>query len=261
MLKFKYHDFGRLKKIHNIFLKKAIYILLILFTLLSVSKAFSSDAAHAVIYSVLKLALGLFPIIFFIKNKLANTHNPLIAIYIITYYIIILPCINPIFIDLNDHIAKNNIFRYSYIITEIVNLSFLIYCHYILFNYVFVDFFSRKRVIVTIDILIIILTYITIACSFGFVYFITSLIYNKPCLGGIGEDVSLYDSYFYHIYFSFITISTTGFGDLYPNQLITRFLSVVEIIIGMVITNVVLGLIIGSGILNARSKNTDDDNK
>lgn len=201
----------------------------------------------------------MFPIILFIRNKYINIHNPLIAIYLITYYIIVLPCINSIFIDLNDHVTSNNIFRYSYIITTILNLTFLIYCHYILFNYVFIDFFLKKRTIVTIDILIIILTYITIACSFGLVYFIISLIYDHPCLAGISSDVSLYDSYFYHIYFSFITITTTGFGDIYPNQPISRFLSILEVIMGIVTTNVVLGLIIGSGILNIKSKNDQDD--
>ncbi|WP_297488600.1 ion channel [uncultured Cetobacterium sp.] len=45
-----------------------------------------------------------------------------------------------------------------------------------------------------------------------------------------------------------------GYGDVYPLTFIGQFLVLIEIITGIMLTNVILGLIIGSGILNTKDR-------
>ncbi|MCJ8343853.1 MAG: potassium channel family protein, partial [Cetobacterium sp.] len=57
-----------------------------------------------------------------------------------------------------------------------------------------------------------------------------------------------------HIYFSFITISGIGYGDIVPNSTIIRFLVIIEYLFGFIITNVILALTLSSGIFNNKEK-------
>ena len=128
----------------------------------------------------------------------------------------------------------------------------MIACHIIILKYVFTDFFRRRRKIVPKDVVVVITTYITIAISFGLLYTVLSLLSSKQVFNGITQDLPQIEFYFKHIYFSFITITTVGYGDVYPLTMLAQFLVVVEIITGIVLTNVILGLVIGSGILSSK---------
>ena len=133
-----------------------------------------------------------------------------------------------------------------------INIILLIACHVIILKYVFADFFRRRRKVVPKDVVVVITTYITIAISFGLLYTVLSLFSSKQVFNGITQDLPQIEFYFKHIYFSFITITTVGYGDVYPLTMLAQFLVVVEIITGIVLTNVILGLVIGSGILSAK---------
>ena len=123
-----------------------------------------------------------------------------------------------------------------------------------LLKYVFTDFFKRKRQIVPNDITIIITTYITLAISFGLVYTIISFFSDDIAFNNIPKTLEEFEFYFRHIYFSFITITTIGYGDIYPLTIIGQFLVMIEVITGMILTNVILGLVIGSGIFYFKNR-------
>ncbi|MCF2627171.1 two pore domain potassium channel family protein [Fusobacterium mortiferum] len=123
-----------------------------------------------------------------------------------------------------------------------------------LLKYVFTDFFKRKRQIVPNDITIIITTYITLAISFGLVYTIISFFSDDIAFNNIPKTLEEFEFYFRHIYFSFITITTIGYGDIYPLTTIGQFLVMIEVITGMILTNVILGLVIGSGIFYFKNR-------
>ena len=123
-----------------------------------------------------------------------------------------------------------------------------------LLKYVFTDFFKRKRQIVPNDITIIITTYFTLAISFGLVYTIISFFSDDIAFNNIPKTLEEFEFYFRHIYFSFITITTIGYGDIYPLTTIGQFLVMIEVITGMILTNVILGLVIGSGIFYFKNR-------
>ena len=123
-----------------------------------------------------------------------------------------------------------------------------------LLKYVFTDFFKRKRQIVPNDITIIITTYITLAISFGLVYTIISFFSDDIAFNNIPKTLEEFEFYFRHIYFSFITITTIGYGDIYPLTTIGQFLVMIEVITGMILTNVILGLVIGSCIFYFKNR-------
>lgn len=123
-----------------------------------------------------------------------------------------------------------------------------------LLKYVFTDFFKRKRQIVPNDITIIITTYITLAISFGLVYTIISFFSDDIAFNNIPKTLEEFEFYFRHIYFSFITITTIGYGDIYPLTTFGQFLVMIEVITGMILTNVILGLVIGSGIFYFKNR-------
>ncbi|WP_187106723.1 potassium channel family protein [Fusobacterium mortiferum] len=104
------------------------------------------------------------------------------------------------------------------------------------------------------DITIIITTYITLAISFGLVYTIISFFSDDIAFNNIPKTLEEFEFYFRHIYFSFITITTIGYGDIYPLTTIGQFLVMIEVITGMILTNVILGLVIGSGIFYFKNR-------
>lgn len=121
-----------------------------------------------------------------------------------------------------------------------------------LLKYVFTDFFNRRRKIVPGDITVVITTYITLAISFGLIYTMISLFSESPTFNNIPKTLGEFEFYFRHIYFSFITITTIGYGEIYPLTSLGQLLVMIEVITGVILTNVILGLVIGSGIFNSK---------
>lgn len=198
--------------------------------------------------SSIKIFFSILPIVFLKQKNFIFKDGPLKATALVFYYLILVPIIN---FSLNINENESSL-KYFFYFLSFVNILLLIACHIIILKYVFTDFLRRRRKVVPKDVIVVITTYITIAISFGLLYTVLSLFSSSPVFNGITQDLPQVEFYFKHIYFSFITITTVGYGDVYPLTMLAQFLVVVEIIVGIVLTNVILGLVIGSGILSSK---------
>ncbi|MCX3068551.1 MAG: potassium channel family protein [Clostridium sp.] len=201
-----------------------------------------------IILSTVKIFFSILPIVFLKQKNFIFKDGPLKATALVFYYLILVPIIN---FSLNINEEESSL-KYFFYFLSFINIILLIACHIIILKYVFTDFLRRRRKIVPTDVIIVITTYITIAISFGLLYTVLSLFSSTQVFNGITQDLPQIEFYFKHIYFSFITITTVGYGDVYPMTMLAQFLVVVEIITGIVLTNVILGLVIGSGILSSK---------
>lgn len=200
--------------------------------------------------NVIKLFSSLLPIVLLSRRNFLFKDGPLKSTILILYYLILLP-----FINLSLQIKEDEALKYLYLTINGINIIFLTISHILLLKYVFNDFFMRRRSIIAGDILVVFTTYITIAITFGLCYTLLSIYSDVPCFSNINQPRGSLQYYFQHIYFSFITIATVGYGDVIPLSPVAKFLTIVEVLIGMLMTNVILGLIIGSGIFAIQKGN------
>lgn len=226
------------------------FLLSILFSILALWFNDIKITISILFSSSIKVFLGILPIIFLKQKNFLFKDGPLKSSCLILYYLFIVPIVD-IFLELSE-IDKE--LKYFFYFLSFINVLLLITSHIMLLKYVFTDFFKRKRQIVPNDITIIITTYITLAISFGLVYTIISFFSDDIAFNNIPKTLEEFEFYFRHIYFSFITITTIGYGDIYPLTTIGQFLVMIEVITGMILTNVILGLVIGSGIFNFKDK-------
>lgn len=207
-------------------------------------------------YSVI-LFFSLIPLVVTVRKNVLFKDGPLKALSLIFYYIIAIPLLNYLFlgtINVNDG-HESTLIK----IINLLNILLLFGSHVVLFKYTFTDIFLKKRKIQSRDIVITFLSYITLAVSFGFVYFLISLSSSEPAFAGLKDTNNTLYFYFQHIYFSFMTITTVGYGDLSPNLFITQLIAMIEVIMGVALLNFSLGITLGSGVLNFTSEN--DSNK
>ena len=226
------------------------FLLSILFSILALWFNDIKITISILFSSSIKVFLGIFPIIFLKQKNFLFKDGPLKSSCLILYYLLIVPIVD-IFLELSE-IDKE--LKYFFYFLSFINVLLLITSHIMLLKYVFTDFFKRKRQIVPNDITIIITTYITLAISFGLVYTIISFFSDDIAFNNIPKTLEEFEFYFRHIYFSFITITTIGYGDIYPLTTIGQFLVMIEVITGMILTNVILGLVIGSGIFYFKNR-------
>ena len=226
------------------------FLLSILFSILALWFNDIKITISILFSSSIKVFLGILPIIFLKQKNFLFKDGPLKSSCLILYYLLIVPIVD-IFLGLSK-IDKE--LKYFFYFLSFINVLLLITSHIMLLKYVFTDFFKRKRQIVPNDITIIITTYITLAISFGLVYTIISFFSDDIAFNNIPKTLEEFEFYFRHIYFSFITITTIGYGDIYPLTTIGQFLVMIEVITGMILTNVILGLVIGSGIFYFKNR-------
>lgn len=226
------------------------FLLSILFSILALWFNDIKITISILFSSSIKVFLGILPIIFLKQKNFLFKDGPLKSSCLILYYLLIVPIVD-IFLELSE-IDKE--LKYFFYFLSFINVLLLITSHIMLLKYVFTDFFKRKRQIVPNDITIIITTYITLAISFGLVYTIISFFSDDIAFNNIPKTLEEFEFYFRHIYFSFITITTIGYGDIYPLTIIGQFLVMIEVITGMILTNVILGLVIGSGIFYFKNR-------
>lgn len=226
------------------------FLLSILFSILTLWFNDIKITISILFSSSIKVFLGILPIIFLKQKNFLFKDGPLKSSCLILYYLLIVPIVD-IFLELSE-IDKE--LKYFFYFLSFINVLLLITSHIMLLKYVFTDFFKRKRQIVPNDITIIITTYITLAISFGLVYTIISFFSDDIAFNNIPKTLEEFEFYFRHIYFSFITITTIGYGDIYPLTTIGQFLVMIEVITGMILTNVILGLVIGSGIFYFKNR-------
>ncbi|WP_270427749.1 potassium channel family protein [Fusobacterium mortiferum] len=226
------------------------FLLSILFSILALWFNDIKITISILFSSSIKVFLGILPIIFLKQKNFLFKDGPLKSSCLILYYLLIVPIVD-IFLELSE-IDKE--LKYFFYFLSFINVLLLITSHIMLLKYVFTDFFKRKRQIVPNDITIIITTYITLAISFGLVYTIISFFSDDIAFNNIPKTLEEFEFYFRHIYFSFITITTIGYGDIYPLTTFGQFLVMIEVITGMILTNVILGLVIGSGIFYFKNR-------
>ena len=226
------------------------FLLSILFSILALWFNDIKITISILFSSSIKVFLGILPIIFLKQKNFLFKDGPLKSSCLILYYLLIVPIVD-IFLELSE-IDKE--LKYFFYFLSFINVLLLITSHIMLLKYVFTDFFKRKRQIVPNDITIIITTYITLAISFGLVYTIISFFSDDIAFNNIPKTLEEFEFYFRHIYFSFITITTIGYGDIYPLTTIGQFLVMIGVITGMILTNVILGLVIGSGIFYFKNR-------
>ncbi|WP_373398706.1 potassium channel family protein [Algoriphagus halophilus] len=87
--------------------------------------------------------------------------------------------------------------------------------------------------------------YLLVAILGAFVFEIVHLITGQgieglPVLKGVDEDYAEY------IYFSLVSLTTVGFGDLYPNHVLTKMLSVFLSTVGILYPAVVIARLVGA---------------
>jgi len=200
-----------------------------------------------ILLSSIKIFFSILPLVFLKERNFLFKDGPLKATILILYYLILVPIIN-----LSLGLNENNSLKYFFYFLSFLNVILLILSHILLLKYVITDFLKRRRKVVASDVTVVITTYITMAISFGLMYTLLSIFSDKPIFNGIDRSLGAFQFYFKHIYFSFITITTIGYGDVYPLTALSQFLVIVEIITGLLLTNVILGLVIGSGILTSK---------
>lgn len=240
------------------FFKNSIFTLILSFIIsgiahTSVTKEF---IFIEIFYSTIRIFLGILPIVFLRQRNFLFKDGPLKATSLIFYYLILVPIVNfSLGMGTTGEFGQGlEGLKYFFYFISFINVVLLVISHIILLKYVFTDFLRRRRKVVAGDITVVITTYITMAITFGLIYTLLSLFSSQPAFNGITSNMSAFKFYFKHIYFSFITITTVGYGDVYPLTTFGEFLVIVEIITGIVLTNVILGLIIGSGILTSNDK-------
>lgn len=234
------------------FLKTSSYTFIISFFISILAHliiGFRFNLSHLILTSV-KIFLGILPIVFLQQRNFLFKDGPLKAICIILYYLLLVPIVN--FSLGISEIGKE--LKYFFYFLSFLNILLLILSHILLLKYVFMDFLKRRRQIVSRDITIVIITYITLAISFGLLYTVISLFNDNIAFNNIPKTLGEFDFYLKHIYFSFITITTIGYGDIYPLTTLGQFLVIIEVITGIILTNVILGLVISSGIFTSKEK-------
>lgn len=205
------------------------------------------------------LFVSIFPIIVIGRKNLIFKDGAFKAIILILYYIVCIPVTIVIF-GLN--IGKiGNKYEDVYYLVFAVNIMLLFTSHIVLIKYCVTDIILRKRKVKSSDVIITLMTYITLGISFGALYSVINIYYDGTAFHGMeGVNTTLY-FYFKHIYFSFVTLTTLGYGDIYPLKFLGQFFVIIEALTGIFLLNFSLGITLSSGILNFQIVQKDDGDK
>lgn len=86
--------------------------------------------------------------------------------------------------------------------------------------------------------------YLLVGLAFAYLYcFITQFNPGAFSFPGSGQNVPQTDL----VYFSFVTLTTVGYGDIYPAMKVTRVLANIESIFGVFYIAVIIGRMVGAG--------------
>lgn len=200
--------------------------------------------------------INLFPMVMLFKKSMFLKKGPFKSIGLIFYYIIFAPLL--------DFIFKMNITNENEIFLKVIGVltAVLLSISFIsLIQYSFIDLLMKRRRIERKDLLIAFLTYIILAVVFGAIYTIINKNSADPAFSGIDRQNQGLYFYFQHVYFSFMTMTTVGYGDIYPLKFITQFLAIIEILTGVVLLNCILAIILSSGIFHFTDEENNRRNK
>lgn len=202
------------------------------------------------------LFVSIFPIIVIARKNLIFKDGVLKALLLILYYIIFMPVIIIIF-GLNIERIGGVRYEELYVLVFAVNIFLLFTSHIVLIKYCVTDIILNRRKVKSSDIVITLLTYITLGISFGALYSVINICYDGQAFHGMDNVHTTLYFYFKHIYFSFVTLTTLGYGDIYPLNFWGEFFVIVESLTGIFLLNFSLGITLSSGILNFRQNNSD----
>jgi len=174
--------------------------------------------------------------------------NPIYAIYMILYFLLFVP----LFMGIQSRGGRVEIDRASffYIVVTGLNLLAIAIGHIVLIRYVFLDVIFKRRKPTGKDTIIVFMTYVSMGVSFGFVYALITTLSPGPAFSNMSlemaEDLGGVKLYFRHIYYSFITLTSVGFGDIYPETWVAQTVAVIESILGVFLLSFSLGIILSS---------------
>ncbi len=191
--------------------------------------------------------MNIAPVLFVFRSGFLRKirQNPLYAIYLILYFLLFVP----LFMGVQ---TKIEIDRSSFFYLAVTGLNFLaiIIGHIVLIRYVFLDVIFKRRKPTGKDTIIVFMTYISMGVSFGFLYALITILSPKPAFSNMSLEMAGelggIKLYFRHIYYSFITLTSVGFGDIYPESWIAQTVAVVESILGVFLLSFSLGIILSS---------------
>ncbi len=203
---------------------------------------------------ILVIIFNVLPIVLVLKKNFLFKDGILKTISLILYYILFIPVIQ----YFGDFYSFRVEYYLMFKIISGINLILLFYCLAILFKYSFIDVLFGKREIVPSDLIITFLSYVTMGVSYGFLYVIISIYSDAPAFKGIDYAGSKLSLYFEHIYYSFVTLTTAGYGDITPVSFWARLATIVEILCGIMLINLILGITLSSGLAHINSKKKND---
>jgi hypothetical protein len=134
-----------------------------------------------------------------------------------------------------------------YLLERVVGILNMMVFIFLNFSLLFRDFeVNVYRVIGAVNV------YLSVAILGAFVFEIIYLITGESIAGqmvlqGLDQDFASY------IYFSMVSLTTVGFGDLYPTQIMAKMLSVFLSTIGILYPAVVIAKLVGSSALRNKS--------
>lgn len=197
---------------------------------------------------ILVILFNIFPIFAALRKNFLSRSKALKTIFIILYLILFMPLIQ----FTADILALKQQHIIIFSIITVVNLILLVYNLGALFKYSFIDVLFGKRKIVPSDLIITFLSYITMGVSYGFLYAMISVASDGKAFRGISESNFTLGYYFEHIYYSFVTLTTAGYGDITPISTVARFATVIEILGGIMLINIILGITLSSGLAHVK---------
>lgn len=197
---------------------------------------------------ILVVLFNMFPIFAALRKNFLSKNKALKTIIIILYLTLFMPLIQ----FTSDIMALKQEHVVIFAIITFVNLILLVYNLGALFKYSFVDVLFGKRKIVSSDLIITFLSYITMGVSYGFLYVLISVASDGKAFRGIAESSFSIGYYFEHIYYSFVTLTTAGYGDITPVSTVAKFATIVEILCGIMLINIILGITLSSGLAHVK---------
>lgn len=197
----------------------------------------------------------IYPFLFFARHKYIKKMEakPQLLLFLATYFSCIIPALEHIEIFGNQITIK--LISTTQTITLMALLVFLLYLFYQNFKLIII----RRKRISERDIVLMLVVYVVTGIVFASIYFLIDLKTPREAFYNISvsEQVT-FDEYIKYLYFSFITLTSVGYGDIYPLTSATRILTILETISGVFLISFSLGIVISSaGNISNSNKNRD----
>lgn len=206
--------------------------------------------APETLFFISLVSLFIIPFIANIQGRLINT--VLTSFFILSLYYLIYSAnpknrrlfVAPLFIALVISWLKH----FGIVIPSVVDSFFEIVIMMISFYFIFKSIFNTQEISIN-TLMAAISGYLLIGIGFGLVVLIFE--YFNANSFSFKEAVTMHESYYY----SFVTMSTLGYGDVVPLTVRAKGLAILITLIGQFYMAIVMGLIIGKLIASPQATN------